>query len=71
MCYSARRRRASANVYRVDGGRERYAAQQDQQIAQGQAQYVNVRHVDHVFVPDEDHHQRPVADDADEEYEGE
>lgn len=46
----------NGSTYRVYGGRERYAAQQDQQIAQRQTEYVYVRHVDHVPVPDEYQH---------------
>lgn len=63
--------RSKLNYYRVDGGRERYAAEQYQQVAQRQTKYVNVGHVDHVLVPEEYQNQRPVADGAHEEYERE
>lgn len=59
------------NAYRVDGGRERHAADDDQQIAERQVEYVYVGHVSHVLVPEEYQHQRAVADGPDDEYDGE
>jgi len=46
---------------RVHGGRERHARDDDQQVAQCQAQYVRVGHAAHAPVPDEHQHQRAVA----------
>lgn len=57
--------------YRVYERRERYAAQQDQQVTQCQAEYVDVGHVDHVLVPEEYQYQRTIADGSHEEYERE
>lgn len=59
------------NAYRVDGGRERHAADDDQQIAERQVEYVYVGHVSHMLVPEEYQHQRAVADGPDDEYDGE
>lgn len=57
--------------YRVHGGCEGHAANDHQQVAEGQIEYVDVGHVPHLLVPDEYQYQRAVADGAHNEYQRE